>query len=189
VKPTVHSLCTFGCVAHVKQGNKRLAKLEDQSTPMVFIGYEHGSKAWRFYDPATDHVHVSRDTVFEEGRAWSWTEEDMGDGEPFRMDYMAAENTRVAADDMQWPDSPLVTPRANSPTGASPDNVVMPKRGSEPHTPTISEAPGAVRHVTLPTDTLDIDEETDGALLHFRSMGNLFGAAPPRGGIDTQLIE
>jgi hypothetical protein len=31
-KPTVSHLRTFGCVAHVKQGNKRLTKLEDRST-------------------------------------------------------------------------------------------------------------------------------------------------------------
>jgi hypothetical protein len=31
---------------------------------MVFIGYEPGVKAWRFYDPVAQHVHVSRDAVF-----------------------------------------------------------------------------------------------------------------------------
>jgi transposase InsO family protein len=59
IKPYVHHLRTFGYVAHVKQGNKRLSKLEDRSTPMVFIGYEGGSKAWRFYNPSTEHVHIS----------------------------------------------------------------------------------------------------------------------------------
>lgn len=64
-KPTVSQLRTFGCVAHVKQGSKRLTKLEDRSTPtMVFVGYESGSKAWRFYDPNTRRVHVSRDVLF-----------------------------------------------------------------------------------------------------------------------------
>jgi hypothetical protein len=48
VKPAVHFFRTFGCIAHVKQGSKRLSKLEDRSTLMVFIGYEPGSKAWRF---------------------------------------------------------------------------------------------------------------------------------------------
>jgi hypothetical protein len=71
MKPKVHFLCTFCCVAHVKQGDKRLTKLEDQSTSMVFIGYEQGSKAWRFYNPVADRVHVSSDTVFEEDRAWN----------------------------------------------------------------------------------------------------------------------
>jgi transposase InsO family protein len=65
-KPSVDYFRTFGCVAHVKQGNKRLGKVEDRSTMMVFIGYEPGSKAWRFYNPVTRRVHVSRDAVFEE---------------------------------------------------------------------------------------------------------------------------
>jgi hypothetical protein len=60
---------TFGCVEHVKQGSKHLGKLEDHSTMMVFIGYKPGSKAWRFYNPVTRRVHVSRDAVFEEDRA------------------------------------------------------------------------------------------------------------------------
>jgi hypothetical protein len=57
--PTNSLACVF-CV---------LAKLEDRNTMMVFIGYEPGSKAWRFYNPATCRVHVSRDAVFEEDRA------------------------------------------------------------------------------------------------------------------------
>jgi hypothetical protein len=39
---------------------------------MVFIGYEPGPKAYRFYNPNTERVHMSWDAVFEEGRAWSW---------------------------------------------------------------------------------------------------------------------
>jgi hypothetical protein len=59
VKPSIHYLRTFGCVAHIKQGNKHLSKLDDHSTIIVFIIYEPGSKAWRFYDSMTRHVHVS----------------------------------------------------------------------------------------------------------------------------------
>jgi transposase InsO family protein len=69
VKPSVSYFHTFAYVAHVKQGSKHLGKLEDRNTMMVFIGYELGSKAWRFYNPVTRRVHVSRDTVFEEDRA------------------------------------------------------------------------------------------------------------------------
>jgi hypothetical protein len=64
-KPIVTYLHTFGCVAHIKQGNKMLTKLEDCSTMMVFIGYEPGSKAWRFYNPVTKRVHVSHNAIFE----------------------------------------------------------------------------------------------------------------------------
>jgi len=70
VKPPVHFLRTFGCVAHVKNGGQRLAKVDDRSTPMVFVGYEAGTKAYRFFNPALRLVHVSRDAVFEQERSW-----------------------------------------------------------------------------------------------------------------------
>jgi hypothetical protein len=114
-KSSVDYFHTFGCVAHVKQGNKRLGKLEDRSTMMVFIGYEPGSKTWRFYNPVTTRVHVSRDAVFEEDRAWSWNEDEIGDDEPFRVEYIAAGGAHPAAWDNAWPNSPLVTPEQNSP--------------------------------------------------------------------------
>jgi hypothetical protein len=69
-KPAVHYLQTFGCVAHIKQGRKQLSKLEDRNIMVVFIGYEEGSKAWKFYDPDTKRVHVSRNAVFEEDHRW-----------------------------------------------------------------------------------------------------------------------
>jgi transposase InsO family protein len=69
--PAVHHLRTFGCIAHVKtMGN--LKKLDDRSKPVIFIGYEPGSKAYHTYDPATQRVHVSRDVVFEEEAKWDW---------------------------------------------------------------------------------------------------------------------
>jgi hypothetical protein len=188
-KPSVDYFRTFGCVAHVKQENKRLGKLEDRSTMMVFIGYEPGSKAWRFYNPVTRRVHVSRDVVFEEDRAWSWNEDEIGDDEPFRVEYIAAGGAHPAAGDNAWPDSPLVTPEQNSPASSSPGSAAMPTRGSEPRTPPIPEVPGAVEHVTPPTDTPDLDEEADGAPLRFRTLADLLGASPRRNADDTQLRE
>jgi hypothetical protein len=67
-------------------------KLEDRSTPMVFIDYEHGSKAWRFYNPARKWVVVSRDAVFEESRAWNWSDAEKIDGEnPFCVDFIQSD--------------------------------------------------------------------------------------------------
>jgi hypothetical protein len=65
----------------------------------------------------------------------------------------------------------------------------MPTRGSEPRTPPVPEAPGAVKHVTPPTDTPDLDEEADGAPLHFRTLAGLLGTSPRRNADDTQLRE
>ena len=60
-------LQTFGCIRKTKPV---LTKLEDRSTPMVFLGYEEGTKAYRLYDPRGDKVLVSRDVVFNEKAAW-----------------------------------------------------------------------------------------------------------------------
>ena len=43
-----------------------LTKLEDRSTPMVFLGYMEGTKAYRLYDPCGGKVVVSRDVKFDE---------------------------------------------------------------------------------------------------------------------------
>jgi hypothetical protein len=64
--PTVQHLRTFGCVAHVKNTHPHLPKLEDRSRPMIFVGYEAGSMAYRAYDPVTKRVHITRDVVFDE---------------------------------------------------------------------------------------------------------------------------
>jgi hypothetical protein len=70
--PSVHHLRTFRCVAHVKNMLPHLQKLEDRSKPMIFMGYEPGSMAYRVYDPTTKHVHITHDVVFDEEGKWSW---------------------------------------------------------------------------------------------------------------------
>jgi hypothetical protein len=48
-----------------------LKKLDDCRKPMVFVGYEPGSMAYRVYDPTSCRVHVSRDVIFDEGARWN----------------------------------------------------------------------------------------------------------------------
>lgn len=55
-KPDVSFLRTFGCIGQVKKTKSNLTKLEDRNTPMVFLGYEPGSKAYRLYYPAAWRV-------------------------------------------------------------------------------------------------------------------------------------
>ena len=49
-KPSVSFLWTFGCIGHVRKTKPILTKLEDRSTPMVFLGYAEGTKGYRLYD-------------------------------------------------------------------------------------------------------------------------------------------
>jgi hypothetical protein len=64
-------LLHFSMRGACKKGKQKLTKLEDRNSPMVFIGYEHGPKGLRFYDLATERVHVSHDMAFEEDHAWN----------------------------------------------------------------------------------------------------------------------
>ena len=124
IKPPVHYFCVFGCVAHVKVAGRHQRKLDDRSTPMVFMGYEPCSKAYRFYNPHTEHVVISRDAVFDEGRAWNWEGDpgvDAAPGEPFVVEVTTTLAPAAA---------PSTTPRAaaltttpvqtRSPSGAEP---------------------------------------------------------------------
>ena len=65
-KPSVSFLRTFGCIGHVRKTKPVLTKLYDRSTPMVFLGYVEGTKAYQLYDPRGGKVLVSRDVVFDE---------------------------------------------------------------------------------------------------------------------------
>jgi hypothetical protein len=65
-RPDVQHLRMFGCVAFIKATTPHLRKLEDHGTKVVFIGYEKGAKAWRFYNPTSLRAIVSRDTIFDE---------------------------------------------------------------------------------------------------------------------------
>jgi transposase InsO family protein len=94
-KPSVEHLRVFGCVAHVKSARPLLRKLDDRSTPMIFIGYEPGSKAYRVYNPVTRRVHISRDVVFDEGESWDWSKDGSGAedlGEELVVEYTFAPN-------------------------------------------------------------------------------------------------
>jgi hypothetical protein len=180
VKPFVHHFRTFGCVAHVKQGNKRLSKLEDKSTPMVFIGYEGGSKAWRFYNPSTERVHISWDAVFEKDRAWEWGDDRSGDGaEPFVVDYFSVGDMRLhgQADQQQVVHAP-----------GEPGSVLAltPLCGHRSPTPA---APGIVEHATPPAESPDLNMDHDDAPRRFRRLENILGPGSPPGLADRGITE
>ena len=72
-KPSVDHLRTFGCIAHVKDTRRHQGKLEDRSKLMIFIGYQVGSKAYKFLDPVNLKVLISQDIIFEEAERWTWS--------------------------------------------------------------------------------------------------------------------
>jgi hypothetical protein len=72
-KPSVDHLRTFGCVTHVKTVAGHTNKLADRSTPMVIIGSEAGTKAYRAYNLVNKKLVVTREVLFEEEKSWNWS--------------------------------------------------------------------------------------------------------------------
>ncbi|KAG6472324.1 hypothetical protein ZIOFF_069784 [Zingiber officinale] len=62
-KPHLAHLKVFGCIAYAKNTTPHLKKLDDRSSPMVYLGVEEGCKAHRLFDPRhnTDEVIVTAD--------------------------------------------------------------------------------------------------------------------------------
>ena len=71
-KPTIHFLCTFGCVVHVKNVRAHVNKFEEHSKPMVFIEYKPRAKAYSVFASSFGRVHVSCNIIFDENTAWDW---------------------------------------------------------------------------------------------------------------------
>jgi hypothetical protein len=61
-KPAVSHLRVFVCLTFAKELG-HIDKLDDRSTPGVFIGYAEGSKAYRILDSGTACVHDARRSV------------------------------------------------------------------------------------------------------------------------------
>jgi transposase InsO family protein len=65
-KPDISHLREFGCDVWVLDESLNKSKLAPKSNKMVFVGFEDGSKAVRYWDKATRRVKVSRNVVFNE---------------------------------------------------------------------------------------------------------------------------
>lgn len=183
-QPAVSFFRTFGCIAHVKNTKPHLKKLEKRSSPMIFVGYEAGSKAYRMYNPVDGRVHVTRDAVFDEAAQWSWDQdvaESVKDGDTFTMEYSTRQSA-VAGEAAVG--SPVVTNSlptvADSGGGAA---LGTPPIGPASPTTSRTAAPKRVEFATPPELMEElVDAEYDvGDPLRFRIVDSVLGAASPPG--------
>ncbi|KAJ9535118.1 hypothetical protein OSB04_un001804 [Centaurea solstitialis] len=80
-KPNLENVRIFGCLAHAKVEPVNLKKLDARSRPLVHLGYEPGTKAYRLFNPITQKIIVSRDVIFDETKGWDWVKESITDNE------------------------------------------------------------------------------------------------------------
>lgn len=49
-KPNVEHMHVFGCLGYMKIPSAQVKKLGERSKPVIFLGREAGTKAYRLYD-------------------------------------------------------------------------------------------------------------------------------------------
>ena len=64
--PDVSHLRVFGCLADVLVPKSKRGKFDSKSERVVFIGYPHGCKGYKFWNPAKKKIFFSRDAIFHE---------------------------------------------------------------------------------------------------------------------------
>ena len=193
-KPPVHFLKVFGCVAYIKWLRPHLGKLDDRGQKVVFIGYENGSKAFRFYDPTTERVHVSRDAVFDEDTRWDWGSTASGvDEVPFTFEE-EYELRRAPTTPMASPASSSLS-RTPGTTSRVPALATPAPAHATPSTPcpsliTPSVPAGTQLEFATPLSgnpNLDADDDEDQEH-RYRTLDNILGTntVPGRMELDTE---
>lgn len=64
MKPSLGYIRVFECTAYMKFPSVRVKKMDDHSKPIINLGKEPGTKAYRWYDHELKQRHVSRDVIF-----------------------------------------------------------------------------------------------------------------------------
>ena len=169
----MHHLRTFGCLVHVRKAGPGISKLSDRSTPMVFVGYEAGTKGYRVFDPVSRKLHISRDVIFEEGRAWDWKKQTGVDSvdSGFSVEYYSVvghETVPNAAVQNQVPEAAVGD---QSGAGEASWNInTDSQHGSNPSTPQQS-APAQIEFATPQSGE---SHDSEGVPLRFRTLENIF---------------
>lgn len=64
----------FGCLAHVHVPDSKRIKLDDKSMKYILLGVSEESKAYHLFDPVSKKIVISHDVIFEEDKAWDWSD-------------------------------------------------------------------------------------------------------------------
>jgi len=169
-KPCVRHFRTFSCTALVKIAGPSLAKLADRSKRMVFLGYEPGTKGYRFLDLDKNRLVVSRDVVFEEHLPWEWgrsTDTSLSDPDTFIVEYQSTdENPTTAVTEAEFDFDGVGTPGSST---VGPHVA----EGNTPGSAT-SPIPTAPLNVHGGSPLASPSEETHGAPLKLRSLQDIY---------------
>ncbi|KAD5803372.1 hypothetical protein E3N88_14732 [Mikania micrantha] len=75
LKPTVHHLKVFGCIAYSLIHPHNRQKLDHRSEKCLFVGYSQESCGYRLYNPSSKKFTVQKHVIFDEEGVWKWNSE------------------------------------------------------------------------------------------------------------------
>ena len=90
--PDVSYFRVFGCKAYVHtHKDARTNKLQAKAKVMIFVGYELGTKGYRFWDISTRSIVIAHDTTFDESSFPRRDTDDRAPDVPVHADTPSAE--------------------------------------------------------------------------------------------------
>lgn len=150
-KPNIGHIRVFGCLAQMKLPSVHTSKLDDRSKVVINLGKQPGTKGYRLYDPKNKSVHVSRDVVFEESKAWPWENDKETASESHETFIVVGASTGETSDNVEREESY----NSQNEGSSSEDNDLSPVSTTQMST-TVSDA------------------EMDSEPRHFRSLNEIY---------------
>ena len=71
-KSSLNFLKVFGCLCFTYVPQVKCDKLDKKAIQGIFVGYSTISKSYRFFQPQTMNIVISRDVHFVENEEWNW---------------------------------------------------------------------------------------------------------------------
>ena len=69
-KPNLAHLRVFGSIAYVHVLNEKWRKLDAKAEKCILVSYSDEQKGYKYYNPRSKAVRVSRDVIFNESSSW-----------------------------------------------------------------------------------------------------------------------
>ncbi|KAL8145519.1 hypothetical protein AgCh_003617 [Apium graveolens] len=157
-------------------------KLDDRSKLVINLGKEPGTKAYRLYDPERKIVHVSRDVIFEENKAWMWKHDKESDGKVHDTLTILESVTRSEGETNDEGDEPFTPVSERSSSGEEEPNTSISSNTSSTSLSSRTDTDGTGGSSSAHTSARDStpffsensDIDTDSGPRHYRSLHDIY---------------
>lgn len=153
-KPNVSNLRVWGCAAYVHIQKDKRSGIGSHMVKCIFIGYPEGYKAWKFYNPASRRVIISKHAEFDEryypGLKHNWKQSETDPALPL---IVSEYQTLIQTEDETHSDDNMTQPTVVS-------TPVPPMSPTQSMTPALDTMSPLEVHVTNSPNSLPVTSST-----------------------------